>query len=204
MQNRPLMLGVTGGIGAGKTIVCNIFTVLGIPVYNADTRAKVLMELDRDVIDSIKKYIGEESYLPGGLLNREYLAHHVFKDGEMLETLNGIVHPAVAKDFHNWSKIHGRHTYIVKEAALLIESGSAKILDYIVNVVAPVELRIERTLIRDAHRTREQVKDIMSNQLSDAERAAKSKFIITNDDQSLLIPQVLKIHDFLINSVHAG
>ncbi len=204
MQNRLLMIGVTGGIGAGKSIVCKIFDVLGIPVYDADSRAKILMESNRNVIDSIKKYIGEEAYLPGGILNRAYLANHVFKDVEMLETINGIVHPAVAKDFDKWSKFHRDKPYIVKEAALLIESGSAKVLDYIINVVAPVALRIERTLTRDTHRTIEQVKDIISNQLSDEERSVKSNFIITNDDYTLLIPQVLKIHDFLINSHHIG
>ena len=204
MANKPIRLGVTGGIGAGKTIVCKIFSVLGIPVYNADNNAKNLMVADRQVVKAIKKYIGKKAYFPDGTLDRNYLANQVFKNEDQMEIINGIVHPAVARDFEKWSKNHEDKPYIVKEAALLIESGSAKVLDYIINVVAPMKLRVERILARDNHRSIEQINEIISNQLTDTARDAKSDFIITNDDCLLVIPQVLKIHEFLISLNHVG
>ena len=204
MPNKPLKIGVTGGIGAGKSIVCKIFNILGIPVYNADERAKVLMTQDRHVVESIKRNFGAESYLADGKLNRLFLANHVFKNENKLKIINAIVHPAVAIDFDNWSKNYENKSYLIKEAALLVESGSYEFLDYLITVTAPIDIRIVRVLTRDNHRTKEDIEQIISKQLSDEEKISKSKFIITNDSYSLLIPEVLKIHEFLISSIQTG
>ena len=204
MPIKPLKVGVTGGIGSGKTLVCNIFNTFGIPIYNADRRAKDLMVKDQKVIEAIKNYFGEEAYLDKKKLNRNYLSAKVFNDKRKLKLLNGIVHPAVAADFDNWSQNQAGKLYIIKEAALLIESGSYKTLDYLVTITAPVDIRVGRVLSRDIHRSKNSVLDIISNQLNDGEKADKSNFIIDNSGQNLLIPQVLKIHEFLISLKQAG
>ena len=204
MPNKPLKIGVTGGIGAGKSIVCKIFKILGIPVYNADERAKVLMVQDKHVVESIKRNFGDEAYLADGKLNNIYLANHVFKNENKLKIINAIVHPAVTIDFDNWLKNHENKSYVIKEAALLVESGSYEFLDYLITVTAPIDIRIARILTRDSHRTKENIEEIISKQLSDEEKISKSKFIITNDNHSLLIPEVLKIHEFLISSIQTG
>lgn len=204
MPDRPILVGITGGIGSGKSIVCNIFNTLGILMYDADARAKALMVSDDQLVASIKSIFGETIYLDNGQLDRINLANQVFKDKDKLKSLNNIVHPEVAKDFEKWVKIHEKNTYLVKEAALLVESGSYKSLDYLITVTAPVETRINRVLSRDAHRSKENVEDIISKQLSDEEKISKSQFVIVNDEQSLLIPQVLKIHEELISSGQAG
>lgn len=204
MINRPLKIGVTGGIGAGKSIVCKIFSILGIPVFDADNRAKTLMVHDQNIVESIKKEFGDKAYLIDGKLNRAYLANHVFKNENRLKIINGIVHPAVKLDFDRWSKNHKSKSYLIKEAALLVESSSYKFLDYLITVTAPVDIRIARVLARDNHRTKKEVNEIISRQLNDEEKIAKSKFVITNYNHSLLIPQVLKIHEFLISSIQTG
>jgi len=204
MPIKPLKVGVTGGIGSGKTLVCNIFNTFGIPIYNADRRAKDLMVKDQKVIEAIKNHFGEEAYLDKKKLNGNYLSAKVFNDKRKLKLLNGIVHPAVAADFDNWSQNQAGKLYIIKEAALLIESGSYKTLDYLVTITAPVDIRVGRVLSRDIHRSKNSVLDIISNQLNDGEKADKSNFIIDNSGQNLLIPQVLKIHEFLISLKQAG
>ncbi len=201
MPNKPLKVGITGGIGAGKTLVCQMFRILGIPVYNADERAKLLMVQDDVVIDSIKNLFGEKAYIGDRKLNVLYLANHVFSDKEKLSLLNGVVHPAVAKDFESWQLNYQKEPYLIKEAALLVESKSYKVLTYLVTVTAPIDLRIARVLARDKHRTVQNIEDIISRQLSDEEKIAKSEFVIVNDNNSLLIPQVLDIHLSLINSL---
>lgn len=204
MLNKPLKIGVTGGIGAGKSIVCQIFDILGMPVYNADERAKSLMVQDQHVVASIKKEIGDKAYLVDGTLDRAFLANHVFKNETLLKIINGIVHPAVAKDFDSWSKSHPNQPYLIKEAALLVESNSYKSLDYLITVIAPIDIRIDRVLARDQHRTKKNVDEIVSKQLNDKNKIEKSEFVITNDGHSLLIPQVLKIHEFLISASQTG
>lgn len=204
MVNKPLKIGVTGGIGAGKSVVCQIFGLLGVPVYNADERAKVLMVQDQYVIKSIKREFGDKAYLVDGTLNRVFLANHVFKNDTRLKIINGIVHPAVAKDFDRWSKSYADLPYLIKEAALLVESNSYKLLDYLITVTAPIDIRIDRVLARDPHRTKMNIDEIVSKQLNDEEKIAKSKFVITNDGHSLVIPQVLKIQDFLICVTQTG
>ena len=199
MINKPLKIGLTGGIGAGKSIVCKLFHILGIPVYDADDRAKVLMVQDQNVVKSIKREFGDKAYLTGGKLNKTFLTSHIFKNENQLKIINRIVHPAVAQDFDGWSKNHKTKPYLIKEAALLVESSSYKSLDHLITVTAPVNIRIDRVLARDIHRTKKDVDEIISRQLNDEEKIAKSKFVIANDNQSLVIPQVLEIHQFLIS-----
>ncbi len=204
MLNKPLRIGVTGGIGAGKSVVCQIFGLLGVPVYNADERAKVLMVREETVVASIKAKFGNGAYLIDGSLNSVFLANHVFKNNSRLRAINEIVHPAIAIDFERWSKNYTGQPYLIKEAALLVESNSYTMLDYLITVTAPVDIRIVRTLARDPHRTNVNVKEIVSKQLSDVDKISKSEFVITNDGQSLVIPQVLKINDFLISRAQTG
>ena len=201
-KSKPLKIGITGGIGSGKSVVCEIFKILGIPVYDADTRAKALMTEDKNTVKSIKEAFGPEAYTPDGLLNRTYLAKTVFNNREKLQLLNSIVHPAVARDYEKWVISHSQSPYLIKEAALLVESGSYTQLDVLINVTAPEALRIARVVKRDPHRTEEDVRKIISNQLDDRARSAKAQYVIVNDDKSLLIPQVLKIHRQLLNKQH--
>jgi dephospho-CoA kinase len=190
-----MQIGVTGGIGSGKSLVCRIFQVLGAPVYDADSRAKILMTTDGILIDKIKKEFGTLSYHANGGLNREYLGANVFGNPDKLKRLNELVHPQVALDYEKWVTMHATHRYVIKEAALLFESGSYKVLDGVIVVTAPVEMRIQRVLARDKHRTREDIEKIISNQLSEEEKLVKANYVIKNDEKELIIPQVLKLHE---------
>lgn len=194
-MTKPLQIGITGGIGSGKSLVCKIFSILGVPVYDADSRAKILMTTDGILIDQIKKEFGTLSYHENGELNRGYLSANVFVDVEKLKLLNSLVHPRVGVDYENWVSTHHNAPYVIKEAALLFESGSYKSLDEIILVTAPDEMRIMRVLARDKHRTVEDIKHIMNNQLSESEKKSKADHFIQNDEQQLLVPQVLNLHE---------
>lgn len=196
MANKPIKVGITGGIGAGKSIVCDIFKILEVPIYDADSKAKQLMEESESVISKIKSHFGDESYHNDGSLNRTYLAEIVFPDKNKLEKINHIVHPAVEEDFISWVSKHSSASYILKEAALLVETGSYRRLDALITVTAPVEIRIQRVLQRDSHRSVEDIQAIISKQLAEEEKVEVSKFVIKNDNKTLLIPQILKIHNF--------
>ncbi|OEK06321.1 dephospho-CoA kinase [Roseivirga misakiensis] len=200
-MTKPLLIGVTGGIGSGKSTVCRIFQAMGVPVYYADDRGKFLMSNDEGLIQEIKKEFGEESYDENGALNREYLAKTVFADTDRLKVLNSFVHPAVARDFETWVNINSDHPYLLKEAALLYEIGSYKELDKTICVMAPKKVRIERVLLRDIQRKKEQVEQIMSKQTDDATRRNLADYQVSNKGDLLLIPQVLNIHEELLNSV---
>lgn len=204
MPTNSLKVGITGGIGSGKSIVCKIFTILGIPVYNADDRAKSLMTDNAGVVAKIREKLGARSYHNDGSLNREYVAETIFSNSQMLQEINAIVHPAVATDFNQWVQDHAHFPYVIKEAALLIDSGSYRNLDYLITVTAPVALRIERVLQRDKHRTTSQIKDIISKQLEEEMLISHSQFTITNDNRQLLLPQVTEIHGKLISLHHTG
>lgn len=194
-MNKPLKVGVTGGIGAGKSVVCKIFAALGAPVYDADKRAKWLQVHQPELKERIKYTFGEEAYTQSGELNRSFLAQTVFSDSEKLKQINALVHPAVARDFADWMEKHKEAAYIIKEAALMIESGTYQSLDFLINVSAPGELRIKRVLLRDTHRNKEQVESIIAGQTSDAERKRLADFTIQNDDSQLLTPMVLELHE---------
>ena len=191
-----LHIGITGGIGSGKTTVCKIFEVLGIPVYYADIRAKWLMENNSELCNRIKDLLGQEAYTHEGRLNRSWIASRVLANPELLEGLNGLVHPAVALDGLQWQEEQKDVPYTLKEAALLFESGSYRFLDKIIVVTAPVEVRIARVMARDKA-SRETVLGWIAKQMDEAEKAAQADFVIQNDGKHLLIPQVMTVHHTL-------
>ncbi len=193
MEN-PLQIGITGGIGSGKSLICKIFAHLGAPVYDADSHAKALMTTDGILVSQIKKEFGDLSYHPDGTLNRKWLADRVFSDEVKLEKLNSLIHPRVGADYETWVGNYRQEPYVLKEAALLFETGSYRTLDKIVVVSAPESVRQERVLKRDQHRTVEQFKEIVEKQLPEEEKLKRADYIIINDDATLVIPQVLKLH----------
>ncbi|OEK02030.1 dephospho-CoA kinase [Roseivirga sp. 4D4] len=199
-MTKPRSIGITGGIGSGKSTVCRIFESLGVPIYYADDRGKYLLKNDKGLVESVKSIFGEESYLADGELNRSYLAKVVFSQSSELAKLNALVHPAVAKDFEQWFNEHSGHSYVLKEAALLFETESYKSLDETICVFAPKKVRLERVLLRDIQRTVQQVEQIMDQQTSDRLRRELTTYSIQNDSESLLIPQVMKIHKEILRS----
>jgi len=192
MPNRPFKIGITGGIGSGKTLVSKIFSILGIPVYDADSRAKWISNSHPEVRSEIIKLFGQESYL-NGILNTRYIAGIVFNDKTKTVLLNNIVHPRVGEDFERWVNDHKTYPYVLKEAALMFESDSYKLLDKIIMVSAPLDIRIKRVLCRDPQRTELEVRGIIDKQLSEEEKLKKANFIIINDDQKMVIPQVVEL-----------
>mgnify|MGYP003109017273 CR=1 FL=1 len=191
-------IGITGGIGAGKSLICEVFQLLGIPNYPADYRAKWLQSNDPELKTKITHQFGEEAYFENGDLNRDYLSKEVFGDDEKLKLLNSLVHPAVGKDFEKWCAQHADKPYILKEAALLFETGSYKQLDATINVHANQELRLKRTLERDPQRTKESVLAIMKKQFSDEKRMELADYVIYNDESRSVIRQVMEMHKELV------
>jgi dephospho-CoA kinase len=194
--SNPLQIGITGGIGSGKTLVSKIFACLGIPVYDADSHAKELMTTDGILVSQIKKEFGDLSYLSDGTLNRKYLSEVVFNKQERLDVLNKLVHPRVGENYTQWVKRHNNKAYVLKEAALLFETGSYQALNKIIVVHAPEEVRIKRVIHRDG-RAEQQVREIIRKQMSEEEKQKRADFIIYNDESSLIIPQVLALHNRL-------
>ncbi|MEN8250429.1 MAG: dephospho-CoA kinase [Bacteroidota bacterium] len=194
-MTKPLRIGLTGGIGTGKSTIANIFGLLGVPVYNADSRAKQLMESDRDLSEKIQLLFGEESYREGNL-NRQFLAEKVFNDNDNITKLNAIVHPAVARDFDNWYEKQDSG-YVLKEAALLFENGSFKDLDATILIISPLALRIERIKSRDPQRSEDQIMHIINKQIDVEEAKQYTEMYVVNNEQKPLIPQVLSLHNLL-------
>ena len=190
-------IGITGGMGAGKTLVASLFNTLTIPVYNADKRAKYLMNTDLILIDKIKDCLGEAAYNAAGKLDRAYVANLVFTNDSLLKKLNALVHPIVLEDGNRWHKKQKDVPYTLKEAALLYESGSYLYLDAVINVFAPEEIRIKRILARDKI-TLSQVKDRLQNQWPEERRKMLADFEVINDGTLLLVPQIMQIHQTLI------
>lgn len=191
-----LKIGITGGIGSGKTTVAKVFEVLGIPVYYADDAAKKLMNQDEELKGKIKLQFGHDVY-KNEKLDNKYLAQIVFSSEEKLNLLNSIVHPATINDANAWM-LKQATPYILKEAALLFESGAAELLDYVIGVTAPVPLRLQRVMQRD-NSSREEVIARKNKQMDEAIKMKLCNFIITNDEQQLLIPQVLALHEKLLS-----
>lgn len=186
-----LKIGLTGGLGSGKSTVAKIFEVLGIPVYYADSEAKRIMNEDLQLKSEIIKHFGKDSYI-GNELNRPYLSAIVFNNRDKLALLNSIVHPATIRDSKEW--INRQTTpYAIKEAALIFESGSQEYLDYVIGVSAPFHLRIQRSMQRD-QLTREQVQARMSKQIEEVIKMHLCDFVIYNDEMKAVIPQVLDLH----------
>ena len=184
------VIGLTGGIGSGKTTIANFFKEKGVPVYIADDEAKKVMQ-SIEIIDQIKSVFGETLF-ENNVLNRAKLAETVFNNADKLAQLNAIVHPAVKKDFENWLQQHKNDQYVVYEAAILFESGRYKECDYIVTVTAPIEVRIERVIKRD-NTTREQVLSRMEMQWNDEKRISLSNFVINNSNLKIANEEVVKI-----------
>lgn len=190
-----LKIGLTGGMGSGKSTVAQIFEVLGVPVYYADAEAKRLMNEDAGLISSISGIFGEQAYTNKSL-NRKYISSIVFSDPVKLEQLNAIVHPATKNDSENWMN---RQTtpYAIHEAALIFEANVSHRLDYVIGVSSPKELRIKRSMERD-NVSEEDVSQRMNKQLDEEIKMSKCDFILINDEKQLLIPQVLELHEKLI------
>ena len=190
-----LKIGITGGIGSGKTTVAKVFEVLGIPVYYADDGAKRLMNEDEELKEKIKQQFGDEVY-KNGKLDKKYLADIVFTSPEKLNQLNTLVHPATLKDAERWMK-EQTAAYCIKEAALIFESGAHDYLDYVIGVTAPAPLRILRTMHRDGV-TKEEVIARMDKQLDETIKIKLCGFVINNDEQEMLLPQILDLHKKLL------
>jgi dephospho-CoA kinase len=194
-----LTIGITGGIGSGKTTVCKVFRVLGIPVFQADMVAGKLQNEDPQVKENLIALFGSDIYMEDGLLNRKKLAGIIFNDRHLLEKINNIIHPAVHLEFNKWKAQQENCPYVLYEAAIIFETGSFRNFDHTILVVTAENERIQRVIKRD-RTTAEAVIQRMHNQLSDAEKIKMADFIIENNDNQLVIPQILKL-DQLIKSI---
>jgi dephospho-CoA kinase len=186
-------VGITGGIGSGKSLVCSILELFGVPVYYADKEARRLMNENGELRRAIKNEFGEAVY-KGGELNRQEMGSRVFGEPRLLEKINNMVHPVVRKDFDNWSKACENVPYVVEEAAILFESGAARQMNMSVLVYAPIPLRISRVMDRDGLSS-EEVKKRMSYQLDEEEKKRRADSVIRNDETSLLLPQIVSLHE---------
>lgn len=189
-----LQIGITGGIGSGKSIVCRIFEALGAPFYSADERAKWLLNNDEKLKKAVEALLGQNAYLPDGSYNRRWVAQEVFSTPTLLHQLNAIVHPRVGEDTESWLKKHKKSPYVIKEAAIMARAGQRNLLDKVVVVQAAVELRIARVLSRDPQRSEPEIRDIISRQICDSERLKLADFVVINDETQLLLPQVWHLH----------
>ena len=196
-----LKLGITGGIGSGKSTVCKIFSVLGIPVFSADERARIIMDSDPGIIGNVNAITGMNMY-ENGVLDRQRLAGLIFNDRNLLGQINSLVHPIVHESFKEWASIQ-KTGYVILESAILFESGISSYLDRIATVTAPAEERISRVMNRN-HFTREQVLERIKNQEDDAIKVKKSDFVISNSENDMVIPAVIKIHEHLLELVEKG
>lgn len=192
-----LKIGITGGIGSGKTTVCRVFEILGLPVFYADDVAKMLMHTDTLLRASIIDQFGKDSYTENGELNRKYISSIVFKDKNQLTTLNALVHPAVFQAFDRWVSEQKGIPYVLKEAALLFESDSYKMCDQTILVKSPDELKIKRIMKRD-HTTAGEVRQRMERQFTDEQKEKLVDHLIINDEQVLVIPQILALHQHFL------
>lgn len=187
----PLAIGLTGGMGAGKTTVARVFETLNVPVYYADEEARRLMNSDPELQKAITALFGKNAYREGRL-NRTHIAGMAFNDPDLLEKLNGLVHPRTILHAEEWRKRQRTH-YIIKEAALLFESGADKHLNAVIGVTAPLEMRVERVMNRDGL-SREEVMKRIARQMDETEKMARCHYLISNDGDNLVIPAVLRIH----------
>lgn len=184
----PLKVGITGGIGSGKSTVCAVLVEMGYPVYNSDERAKAIMETSPEVREQLIAAFGQQTF-HNNQLNRTYLAQVIFNDPTKREQINAIVHPAVRTDFQQWASAQ-TSSIVFQESALLIETGGYRLLDFTVLVTAPEDLRVQRVLKRDVVVTETDVRARIKSQLSDEEKSKTAGFVIVNDERSLLVPQI--------------
>lgn len=190
-----MRVGVTGGIGSGKSLVCRMLSVMGVPVFYADVAARAVMEHQHDVVSAITALFGSQAYI-NGRLNREYIASVVYNDRSLLDQLNAITHPATVRFGEQWmAGINS--SYAIKEAAIFFESGTDKSVDVMVGVYASKELRLARAMGR-GNISEEKVLAIMAQQMDEDEKMKRCDFVLYNDDRLPLLPQVLRLHEELI------
>lgn len=199
----PFQIGVTGGIGSGKSVVCRVFRALGIPIYEADERAKWLTEHDPILKADITRVLGQNAYNALGQYNRVWVASQVFSDPVLLTQLNAVIHPRVLADTVTWVKQQADMPYIIKEAALMRGAGDGNSLDKVIVVQAPMAIRIARIRQRDPHRSEVEIQNIISRQVSDEERLQTADYVLQNDESQLLLPQITALHQgFLQHGVN--
>ena len=194
-----LKVGVTGGIGSGKSLVCKVFNCFGVPVYNADERAKLLYDIDTYLQSQIIELFGVDLYSEGKL-NRKLLASIIFNDAKALVAVNALVHPAVEQDFKQWANKQNNTPYVIQEAAILFESGVHKIMDKTITISSPQSLRIKRASLRD-NVLPEEIKRRMDKQMTDEEREHLANYIIISNDIDPMLPQIIDIHRQLVKLV---
>ncbi len=200
VEKPGMKLGITGGIGSGKTSVCKVFNVLGIPVFSADPEAREIMDNDRIIKREINEIVGKNIY-PGGQLNRMELASLIFNNRDLLEKVNSLVHPVVFEHFNCWAEKQTT-PYVIMEAAILFESGASKLVDRIATIVAPVEERISRVTRRNKL-NRDQVMERIKNQMTDEERIKMSDYVINNSENNMIIPVILRINEDLLTHLNS-
>lgn len=183
-------IGITGGIGSGKSVVSDLLRLQGVPVYNADTASKSLLVTDEKLISSLKVLLGEDIY-QGGVLDKKRMASLIFSDKELLEKVNALIHPAVIADFERWAN-RQKASLLACESALIFESKMNSLFDAVVMVYAPESVRLRRAMLRDTA-TEEQVKARIQNQLSDEVKKSISDYVIVNDDKQALLPQLKEL-----------
>jgi dephospho-CoA kinase len=191
-------IGITGGIGSGKSTVCAVFRALGVPVYAADDRAKWLTDHDPILKADILRLLGPDAYTLQGRYNRPWVASQVFQSPELLQQLNHLIHPRVLADTLNWVEQHQTYPYVIKEAALMRAAGDQNTLDKVVVVQAPLDLRVARIRLRDPHRSEAEIRGIIQNQISDEERAKIADYVLVNDEKTLLLPAIIKLHSLWV------
>jgi dephospho-CoA kinase len=190
------IIGITGGIGSGKSLICKIFSTMNIPIYDADSRAKYLINNDLSLKKSIKNLLGSKSYTFTGEYNRTWVASQVFNNPDLLKQLNSLVHPCVHKDAHDWVKNYPKSPFLLYEAALMRAAGDNNLFDKVIVVNAPIDLRIKRIQQRDK-RSEQEIKDIMARQISDEERLKIADYVVENDDNKPVLEQVLELYEVL-------
>lgn len=190
-----LRIGLTGGIGSGKSYISDIFRHLGVKVFNSDDIAKGILDNNSEVRLKLSNLFGEGIYIDGKF-NRQDAAKRVFTDGKLLNKMNAIVHPEVLSNFNSWADSHSVLPYVLKEAAIIFESGADKLLDAVINISAPEEMRVRRVMIRDDV-SRNEVMARMGHQWSEKKRIGMADFVLVNDEESMLIPQIIDIHNNL-------
>jgi dephospho-CoA kinase len=198
-QNPVFKLGVTGGIGSGKTSVCRVFNVLGIPVFSSDPEARKIMESDTSIMRRINTIAGRNLYINGALDTRE-LATLIFNDDTLLKKVNSLVHPIVFDHFLKWAEKQTA-PYVIMEAAILHESGASKLVNRVAAIVTPLEERVSRVIKRNDLK-REQVIDRIRNQMDDEERIKLSDYVIHNSENDMIIPVILKLHEELLTYIN--
>jgi dephospho-CoA kinase len=192
-----LKVGITGGIGSGKSVVCDIFSLLGVPVFNSDAEARTILQSNEGVVAAVKTLFGSQAYDAQGMPDRKWIASVAFADPGKLKGLNALIHPAVEIRFKEWVQEHASAAYVLKEAAILVESGAYAHMDSVILVSAPEALRVSRACKRDKLSV-EEVEKRSRNQMKESDLRKYAQHIILNDEVELLIPQVLKLHEILL------